>query len=154
MDVTFEFPDAFEFANRFNLAPDVVEDEMITAGNRVSLQGDAFTKEGTPVVSGTARRSITTIPATFAGGQMRAGWGSYGTNYIEWLENGRGSIVAGPGKVLRFKPKGSSSYIYRKRVGPARGRFMFAKAVRRLQPIFYREMDGALVRIVNRMGGA
>ncbi len=154
MEINFEFPDAFDFARRFGIAPQVVQEEMTTAGNRSSLQGESFTKEATPVVSGHARRSITTIPATFAGGQMRAGWGSYGTNYIEWLEKGRGAIVAGPGKVLRFKPKGSSTYIYRKRVGPAKGRFMFEKALRRLEPIFYREMDGALVRIINRMGGA
>ena len=41
--------------------------------------------------------------------------------YAMWQEIGRGPVVAIRAKVLRFKPKGSSVFIFRKRVGPASG---------------------------------
>lgn len=37
-----------------------------------------------------------------------------GKKYMDYQEHGTGPIVAGPGKVLRFKPKGSNVFIFRK----------------------------------------
>jgi hypothetical protein len=47
-------------------------------------------------------------------------------------EKGRGPIVAAPGKVLRFKPKGMVTFVFAKRVGPVRPYGFMRKAMLRL----------------------
>lgn len=45
--------------------------------------------------------------------------------YHWWQERGRRGFSAQPGKFLRFKPKGSSTFVFAKHVGPvAPGRFL------------------------------
>lgn len=147
------FDDARAFAARMAQAPQIVGDELTRSVDRVTLQGERYTKVETPVHTGHLKRSIAMQPATFAGG---AATGSWGTNvpYALPVEEGRRGFSAGPGKVLRFIPKGSSTPIYRKRVGPARGHFMFKKALAKVRPLVGREMRDGIRRIVVRLGGA
>jgi hypothetical protein len=151
MDIDFEFDDAFAFASRMAAAPRIVGDEMTRGIDRLTIQGVAFTQVETPVRTGHGRRSIAHKPATFGGGMAR---GSYGTSvpYMKWVEEGRGPIDAGPGRVLRFVPKGSSTPIYRRRVGPAKGHHMFRKGVQRLRPLVGREFRTVTQNIIARMG--
>lgn len=147
------FDDAARFAARMAQAPQIVGDELTRSVDRITLQGERFTKVETPVRTGHLRRSIAMSPAVFVGGAATGSWGT-ATPYARYVEEGRGPVVAGPGKVLRFVPKGSSTPIYRKRVGPARGRFMFRKALQRVRPLVGREMRDGVRRIVARLGGA
>lgn len=147
------FDDARAFAARMAQAPQIVGDELTRSVDRLTLQGERYTKVETPVRTGHLRRSIAMSPATFAGGAATGSWGT-ATPYARWIEEGRGPVVASPGKVLRFIPKGSSTPIYRKRVGPARGHFMFKKALAKVRPLVGREMRDGIRRIVVRLGGA
>ena len=151
-DFEFRFTDAFTFGKRMAAAPQIVSEELRSATDRLTLQGEALTKAETPVRTGHLRRSIAHKPAVFAGGTVTGSWGT-ATPYAPYVEEGRGPVVAGPGKVLRFVPKGSDRAIYRKRVGPAAGRHMFRKAVVRIRPMIGREYRAAAQRIIRRMGG-
>lgn len=145
------FDDAKEFAARMAQAPQIVGDELTTGVDRLTLQGERFTKVETPVRTGHLRRSIAMTPAVFAGGVATGSWGT-ATPYARYVEEGRGPVVASPGKMLRFTVGGR--VLFRKRVGPARGRFMFRKALQRVRPLVQREMSAAISRIVSRLGGA
>lgn len=152
-DFQFQFDDAFQFGRRMATAPQVIGEELRRSTDRITLQGEAYTKAETPVRTGHLRRSITMKPATFAGGVVSGSWGT-ATPYGPMVEEGRGPVVASPGKVLRFIPKGSTTPVYRKRVGPARGHFMFRNAARRIRPVVGREYRAAMQRVIARMEGA
>lgn len=149
-DFEIRFDDAFAFAARTAAAPRIVAEEMTRGIDRLTIQGTAFTQLETPVRTGHLRRSIAHVPASFGGGMAR---GSYGTAtpYARYVEEGRGPVVAGPGRMLRFTIGGR--VLYRKRVGPARGRFMFRKGLQRLRPLVPREFANVTQRIVSRMEG-
>lgn len=49
-----------------------------------------------------------------------------------WQEFGRGPVQGNP--ILRFKPKNSSKFIFRPRVGPASGIEFMGKALKSLRP--------------------
>lgn len=149
MDFEFRFDDAFEFAARMNAAEQVVGDEMTQGIDRLTLQGEAFTKAETPVKTGHLRRSIAHQPATYGGGVATGSWGT-ATPYAPYVEDGRGPVVASPGKMLRFEIGGT--VLYRKRVGPAAGKQMFRKATQRIRPMVAREFSAVAARIIARMG--
>ena len=150
---SYDFSDFDDFAARMQKAPEIVGQELKTGVDRTTMTGEGFTKENTPVATGHLRRSISFTPATYGGGIARGQWGTV-TPYARPVEEGRRGFSAGPGKVLAFKPKGSDRVIFRKRVGPAAGAFMFRKAMLRIRPVHRREMDGAIKRIIARLGGA
>ena len=150
---TIDFSDFDDFAARMQKAPEIVGQELKTGVDRTTIAGEGFTKENTPVATGNLRRNIIHKAATFSGGMARGSWGTV-TPYARRVEEGRRGFSAGPGKVLAFKPKGSDRVIFRKRVGPAAGAFMFKKAMLRIRPVHRREMDGAIKRIIARLGGA
>lgn len=156
-DFEVTFDDAKAFADRMRGAEGVVKSEMLSATDRLTLAGERFAKQNLTsngsVVTGNLRRGVTATAAFWAGGQVT---GKYGTAvpYAKYVEKGRGPIVAGPGRVLRFKPKGSSGYIYRKRVGPAKAKPFIGPSVRQLRPLVQREYNAAVKRIIARAGGA
>lgn len=98
----------------------------------VRVVGEA--KRRCPVDEGRLRASITYNVLT-VGAQLSA---RVGTNveYARFVHDGRGPVFPVSAKVLRFKPKGSSQFIFRSSVGPAEA-----------QP-FLRE---ALVDVVSRL---
>jgi len=147
-----DFSEVHAWAGKVLNSENIVSQELRAGVDRTTLQGEGFTKEATPVRTGHLRRGIAHKAAVYAGG---AATGSWGTNvpYAPPVEEGRRGFSAGPGKVLRFQPKGANGFIYRKRVGPAKGHFMFQKAKNRIRPVFRREMDGYIRRIVARLGG-
>lgn len=149
-NVTFDATEMFEFAGRWDGAEQIVGQELTRGIDRVTIRAEAITKQNTGVKSGHGRRSITHKPATFGGGVAK---GSWGTNvwYMKIHENGRGSVVASPGKMLRFEIGGK--VLFRKRVGPAAGRFMFRKAMIQVRPMVRREMQASAQRIASRLGG-
>lgn len=53
-------------------------------------------------------------------------------DYAEYVEEGRGPVYPVKAKALRFKPKGSSKYVFAKKVGPAKGIHFMRGAVNRL----------------------
>lgn len=150
MDVRLRVDGLDPFVRRMAGAQTVVGDELRRAVDRCTLMGERESKALVPVKTGHLRRSITHQPATFAGGVARGRWGT-NVPYARHVEFGRGPVVAGPGRVLRFEVGGR--VLYRKRVGPARARpFLFA-AARRLRGRFRRECEVALERIVARLSG-
>jgi len=151
MDLEFRFDDAYEFAQRMAKAPEIVTDEMRVGVNRLTFQGEAFTKQRTPVKRGTLRRGITAKPAVVSGTTVTGSWGT-NVPYARPVEEGRGPVVASPGKMLRFEIGGT--VLYRKRVRAAKGRFMFRDAQARIRPLVAREFAAVTKRIVARMGGA
>lgn len=148
----FRFDDAHRFAEKMAKAPEIVGREMTRTVDRLTIRGEGFTKEGWPVRTGHGRRSTTYKPAVFAGGVARGSWGT-STPYALPVERGRRGFSAGPGKVLRFIPKGSTKAIYRKRVGPAKGHWMFRKAEQRLRPYVRREFRDATRNIIIQIVG-
>lgn len=150
MDFELRFDDAKAFAARMDAAPQIVGDELTQGIDRLTLQGEAFTKAETPVRTGLLRRSIAHKPATFGGGVATGSWGT-ATPYARYVEDGRGPVVA-RGRALRFVIGGT--VFYRKRVGPAAGKHMFRKATQRIRPMVAREMSAVAARIIARMGGA
>lgn len=54
--------------------------------------------------------------------------------YAGFVENGRGPVVPRRAKVLRFKPKGSSSYVFAPYAGPAEGSHWLQRALDALTP--------------------
>lgn len=54
-------------------------------------------------------------------------------HYAKWAEGGRGPIVARPGKVLAFRPRGSSTVVFAKRVGPAKAIRFLENALKSLR---------------------
>lgn len=150
MDFEIRFDDAKAFAQRLQAAPEIVGDEMTQGIDRLTIQGEAFTKAETPVRTGLLRRSIAHKPATFGGGVATGSWGT-ATPYARYVEDGRGPVVA-RGRALRFTIGGT--VFYRKRVGPAAGKGMFRKATQRIRPMVDREFRAVAARIIARMGGA
>lgn len=146
----FRFDDAHAFAAKMAAAPQIVGQEMTQGINRLTIKGEAFTKAETPVKTGHLRRSITHKPATFGGGVARGSWGT-ATPYALPVERGRRGFSAGPGKMLRFEIGGK--VLYRKRVGPAKGHFMFRKAEIRIRPMVKTEFQAVNRRIIARLGG-
>lgn len=154
LELDFDTREIQRWGDKLLASEKIVSGELRAGVDRTTAKGDEFTKEGTPLgPTKTLRRSTMVAPATYYGGVAKGSWFNL-TPYAPIVESGRGPIVASPGKVLRFKPKGSDTFIYRKRVGPAKGHFMFRKAYQRIKPIYRREMDGAITRIVTRLGGA
>lgn len=151
-DMVFRFDDAHAFARKMAVAPEIVGKELTRAVDRITIQGEAYTKIETPVRTGHLRRSIAHKPAVFAGGVARGSWGT-STPYALPVEYGRRGFSARSGGVLRFVPKGSTKPIYRKRVGPAAGHFMFRKAKERIRPIVRREFRSATRNIVIQIVG-
>ena len=98
------FDDARAFAARMAQAPQIVGDELTRSVDRLTLQGERYTKVETPVRTGHLRRSIAMSPATFAGGAATGSWGT-ATPYARWIEEGRGPVVASPGKAA-LHPEG------------------------------------------------
>lgn len=85
--VTFEFPDAFEFAETVAAAPNVVEAELVTATDRVAIYGMGVSIRATPVDTGHLRRSHAQQPTSYSGGAATGGWGN-AVPYAVYVEEG------------------------------------------------------------------
>lgn len=100
-DFTFEFYDAFEFAELVAAAPQIVEAEITTATDRVAIYGMGVSIRNTPVDTGHLRRSHAQMPTSYSGGTATGGWGNavaygvfqeYGTRFMKaqpFMEPGR-----------------------------------------------------------------
>ena len=136
MSFALDASDFDRFGNRMAGAERVVGNVLTRGIDRLTLATEGFAKEEVGVKTGHLRRSIAHRPAVFAGGVAT---GSVGTNvpYARIHEEGRRAIVAGPGRVLRFTI--GSKVLYRKRVGPAAGRWYMRKARARVAPMMRAE---------------
>lgn len=112
------FENGEEFAKTMRGAPQIVQEEMISAVDRLTLQGVAWAgqkmEDNGSVNSGATRRSITAHPAAFAGGQVV---GSFGTSALAAvaLEKGRRGFGPKTKRALAFMPRYA---------GPVQGRRM------------------------------
>lgn len=84
--------------------------------NQITRRAVNEAKRRCPVDTGLLRSSITgavTVSATRVTGRI-------GTNvqYARYVHDGRGPIVPRRRRFLRFKPKGSNTFVYARRVGP------------------------------------
>jgi hypothetical protein len=150
MSIQIETPDLSALTARYAQAQSIIRDEL-TAGVTASAQaGQAQAMRLVGVKTGTLRRSIVAKPGSSAGGTITA---SYGTNvpYARYHEEGRGAIDAGPGRVLRFTIGGQT--LFRRRVGPAKGRFYMKKSRDWLEPQVATEMRKRVQNIIRRLGG-
>ena len=113
----------------------VIHDAMVEGMTRTGLALERAAKAAAPVKTGTLRRSITSTVSASA----RSYIARVGTNvpYAIYVEEGRGPIVAGPGKVLRFEIGGV--VFFRKRVGPARAQPFMKNALIANQAAIVRE---------------
>jgi hypothetical protein len=131
MTFTVDASEMDRFGTRLQGAERIVGTALTRGVDRLTIAAEGFAKEGVGVRTGHLRRSIAHQPAVFAGGVAT---GSVGTNvpYARIHEEGRGPVVA-RGKALRFQVGGKT--IYRKRVGPAAGRWYMKKARARVAPM-------------------
>lgn len=151
----FRFDDAHRFAEKMAQAPEIVGKEMTRTVDRLTIRGEGFAKRIAGSRTGHLRRNITHKPATFAGGVSRGAWGISLSSvpYARIHEEGRRGFSAPPGKVLRFVPKGSTKAIYRKRVGPAAGRWYMRKSMEQVRPFVRREFRDATRNIIIQIVG-
>lgn len=148
MSFTVDASEINAFGGRMGGAERVVGNALTRGIDRLTIAAEGFAKEEVGVKTGHLRRSIAHRPATFAGGVAT---GSVGTNvpYARIHEEGRGPVVA-RGKALRFQVGGKT--LYRKRVGPAQGRWYMRKARARVAPLMAREAQRMGVEIMADMG--
>ena len=97
MEIHIDTSQIEALARRYRNGPAIVQSEMLGAMQRSTFRLEGQAKKETPVRTGTLRRSITSNPVTPTLGVV-------GTNvpYARWVHNGRGPIVAPPGKALKF----------------------------------------------------
>ena len=148
MSLHIDASDFDRFGNRLGGAQRVVGNALTRGVDRLTIAAEGFAKQEVGVKTGHLRRSIAHRPATFAGGVAT---GSVGTNvpYARIHEEGRGPVVA-RGKALRFQIGGKT--LYRKRVGPAAGRWYMKKARARVAPLMRREAQRMGAEIMADMG--
>lgn len=104
----------------FSINPNLARELTIPFVNRIVRQAVNEAKRECPVDEGRLRSSIDgTVSVRGATVVGRIGTS---VSYALYVHEGRGPITASPGKVLRFKPKGSQVFIFRKSVGPAAGK--------------------------------
>ena len=149
MSVAIDTSEIDRLAKELHGAERIIDEEMLRGMQRVALQVEASAKSLAPVQTGNLRRSITKN-VTAHGQTITA---RIGTNvpYARYVEEGRGPIEAGPGKVLRFEIGGQ--VFYRKRVGPARARPYMKPALIANRAKIVREFQTVVPRrIVQRVG--
>lgn len=150
-DFTFEFYDAFEFAELMAASPQVVEAEITTATDRVAIYGMGVSIKATPWKTGHLRRSHAQIPTSYSAGYARGGWGN-AVPYAEYVEEGRGPVVAKNAKALAFTVKGGG-LIFRKRVKAAAAQPFMEPGREAAESRMDAEFSGAITRIVEALGG-
>lgn len=148
MSYAITAPDFDRFGGQLSGAQTVVGNVLTRGVDRLTIATEGFAKEGVGVRTGHLRRSIAHRPAVFAGGVAT---GSVGTNvpYARIHEEGRGPVVA-HGKALRFQIGGKT--LYRKRVGPAQGRWYMRKARARVAPMIRAEAQRMGAEIMADLG--
>lgn len=149
MDFRVDFDDAGRFAAHAAKAGDYAEKELAAAGMRARPRLQHMTEAQAPVDSGRLRRGIQTTLATGGGFVLTA---TSTAPHSRYVIEGRGPIVA-RGRALRFKPKGSGTFIFRKSVGPAAANPFMERAFKQFEPVFRREIETARSRIVAFLGG-
>lgn len=150
-DFTFEFYDAFEFAELVAAAPQIVEAEITTATDRVAIYGMGVSIRATPWKSGHLRRNHAQIPTSYSAGYARGGWGN-AVPYAEYVEEGRGPVVAKNAKALAFTV-GKGGLIFRKRVKAAKAQPFMEPGREAAESRMDAEFSGAITRIVEALGG-
>ena len=150
MSIQIETPDLSALTARYAQAQSIIREELTGGVTAAAQAGEAQAKRLVGVKTGNLRRSIIATPGRYAGGTVSA---SYGTNvpYARYHEEGRGAIDAGPGRVLRFEIGGK--VLFRRRVGPAKGRFYMKKSRDWLEPQVAAEMRKRVQNIIRRLGG-
>jgi hypothetical protein len=111
-------------------APAALDAEVALATRDATLLVEAEIKAETPRVTGRLFSSITSsvrVLGGFVEGLVRTN-----VSYARYVEYGRGPVEAVNAKALRFRAGGG--FIFRRRVGPAAGRFMFRKGAERALP--------------------
>lgn len=151
-DFTFEFMDAFEFAQQMAAAPQVVETEITTATNRVAIYGMGVSIRSTPFATGNLRRGHALKPVSYSGGTATGGWGN-AVPYAQAVDEGRGPVVAKNAKALAFVPKGGTGLIFRKSVKAAAAQPFMEPGRAAAESRMDAEFSGAVARIVEALGG-
>lgn len=148
MDIDVDMSQIAKMGARYAGAAPIVKEEMTTAMNRSVLMVEGSAKRIVPVKTGNLRRSLTHEVRATGGGVI----GVVGTNvkYARIVEEGRGPVVARAGGMLRFEIGGQ--VIFRNRVGPAKGKPYLKPGLRANQARIEREFDGAIIRVVRRIG--
>jgi hypothetical protein len=135
-----------QLARRFTGAEAIIGRELVTMVDRLTIPAATEAKRHWGVRTGTGRRAMTHEPARRAGGTVV---GAFGNNvpYARIHNDGRGPVVA-RGRALRFTIGGQ--VLFRKRVGPARGRkYMEAGAA-----VIRRRMPGEVAAAARRITAA
>lgn len=124
MDLRIDADEVIRLASRFERGPAIVREELTQEMRRATITTANNVKRLTPVDTGRLRNSMTNRVESGGSGVT----GEVGTNvrYARWVEEGRGPVVA-RGRALRFEVGGR--VLFRKHVGPARGRFMFKRGL-------------------------
>jgi hypothetical protein len=140
VNIEVDISDLIVLDRRLSGAGPVIQRHLVSGVDKAGKLIEGGAKGIVPVRTGHLRRNITSSARATSGGAQAIVAAS--TPYARFVEEGRGPVVASPGKVLRFTI--GSQVIYRKRVGPARGRWYMRTA-------FQRNQAGA-VRLVRQAG--
>lgn len=166
MSQMYSFDDAHHFAARLAEAPEIVEDEMLTATNRSLNTGISMAKEkiedNESIATGDMHRSVgIQEAATFSAGMASGAFGP-SVDYAKLVEDGRGEVVAKEGGALVFTPhpkygipvkaKGKfTGMAVFKRVKAAEAKPFMEPTARRLGPKVREEFSGAVKRMIGRV---
>jgi hypothetical protein len=148
MDIDVDAGSLVRMAQRYRGAGPIVVDELDKAMTRSVLAVERSSKQLAPVKTGTLRRSLTHEVRAGAGGIV----GVVGTNlpYARIVEEGRGPVVARNARVLRFVVNGQ--VIYRRSVGPAKGKPYLKPALVANRAKIEREFAQVPRRVLARLG--
>lgn len=117
---------------RMEGAPDVLDRETRQAMEDATRNVEYIVKVLTPVETGYLRGSIKTqSSANYTELQGRV---FTEVSYAPFVEEGHGEILPKRGKYLRFRPKGSASYVFARRVRPVEGVHMFSGGMELAMP--------------------
>jgi hypothetical protein len=109
------------------LGDDVTTDMARRAAQRTKVRIQGYIRQQGRVRTGAMVRSIRTSPRR--SGPNRSAYSvTSGLPYTKFQNDGIGPVVARPGSVLRFKPKGSNVFIFRPRTRGFTGGHFFEKA--------------------------
>lgn len=143
----------YSLAERVGRADEALEAAFIKAGNQAAQEGVKIARQilssnGSVVTRG-LYNSIQAMPTVVSGNTITTAYGPTSEYPANWVEHGRGPVVARPGHKLRFQIKGAGPYLYRQRVGPAAPRPFMRPSVSRLRPIATKLFGDATLRAID-----
>jgi hypothetical protein len=140
-------------ASALQVADDLIDAALITAGDQIALQGANSAKQILAAngswVTGALGRSIQPLPTTGGGSSIIISYGPSSEYPAKWVEKGRRAIdLTGTNRVMSFRVKGKGRVILTQKVAAAPARPFMRPSVERIRPTATRILGNAVMRVI------